>query len=65
MEITPHEIRSPSRLAFLAGRDFHERSRFARSTIPEEKCGLLVVDSEFDATVTFTRHRTKGLAPDR
>jgi len=23
---------------FLAGGDFHARSRFARSTIPEEKC---------------------------
>ena len=33
---------SPPHLAFLAG-DFHARSRFARSTIPEEKWGLLVV----------------------
>ena len=24
---------------FLAWSDFHARSRFARSTIPEEKCG--------------------------
>ena len=31
------------RLAFLAWGDFHARSRFARSTIPEEKFGLLVV----------------------
>ena len=30
-----------SRLAFLAWDDFHTRSRFARSTIPEEKWGLL------------------------
>ena len=28
---------------FLAWGDFHARSRFARSTIPEEKWGLLVV----------------------
>ena len=27
----------------LAWGDFHARSRFARSTIPEEKWGLLVV----------------------
>ena len=33
----------PPRLAFLAWGDFHARSRFARSTIPEEKWGLLVV----------------------
>jgi len=30
-------------LPFLAWGDFHARSRFARSTIPEEKGGLLVV----------------------
>ena len=35
MKITPH--------AFLAWGDFHVRSCFARSTIPEEKWGLLVV----------------------
>ena len=34
---------SPPRLAFLACGDSHERLRFARSTIPEEKWGLLVV----------------------
>ena len=34
---------SPPRLAFLAWGDFHMRLRFARSTIPEEKWGLLVV----------------------
>ena len=33
----------PPRLAFLACGDFHARSCFARSTIPEEKWGLLVV----------------------
>ena len=32
-----------TRLAFLAWGDFHARSCFARSTIPEEKWGLLVV----------------------
>ena len=35
---------SPRRVSpFLAWGDFHARSRFARSTIPEEKWGLLVV----------------------
>ena len=34
---------SPLRLTFLAWGDFHARSRFAHSTIPEEKWGLLVV----------------------
>ena len=34
---------SPPPLAFLEWGDFHARSRFARSTIPEEKWGLLVV----------------------
>ena len=34
---------SPPRLAFLVWSDFHMRLRFARSTIPEEKWGLLVV----------------------
>ena len=54
MKITPREKRrhaagrekilSPRRLSpFLAWGDFHARSRFARSTIPEEKWGLLVV----------------------
>ena len=32
--------------AFLAWGDFHARLRFARSTIPEEKWGLLVVYQE-------------------
>ena len=39
----PHFSLSPPRLEFLAWGDFHARSRFARSTIPEEKWGLLVV----------------------
>ena len=52
MKITPREKRrhaagrdknhfslSPPRVAFLAWGDFHARSRFARSTIPEEKWG--------------------------
>ena len=35
---------SPRRVSpFLAWGDFHAPSRFARSTIPEEKWGLLVV----------------------
>ena len=40
VKITPREkgeSLSPPRLAFLALRDFHARSRFAGSTIPEEK----------------------------
>ena len=43
VKITPREKRrhalSPPRLAFLPWGDFHARSRFARSTIPEEKWG--------------------------
>ena len=38
-----NESLSPPRLAFLAWGDFQARSRFARSTTPEEKWGLLVV----------------------
>ena len=38
-----NESLSPPRLAFLAWGDFHAPSRFARSTIPEENWGLLVV----------------------
>ena len=42
-KITPHEF-SPRRVSpFLAWGDFHARSRFACSTIPEENWGLLVV----------------------
>ena len=43
--IFPHAIwsLSPPRLTFLAWGDFHASSRLARSTIPEEKWGLLVV----------------------
>ena len=33
---------SPPRPAFLAWGDFHARSRFTRSTIPEERWGLLI-----------------------
>ena len=35
----PHFSLSPPRIAFLALGDFHARSRFACSTIPEEKWG--------------------------
>ena len=45
-----HFSLSPSPLAFLALGDFHARSRFARSTIPKEKWGLLVV---YGAATTF------------
>ena len=40
VKITPRE-----KGAILTWSDFHARSRFPRSTIPEEKWGLLVVDS--------------------
>ena len=40
VKITPRE-----ESAFLAWGNFHARSRFARSTIPEEKLVLLVVYS--------------------
>ena len=33
----------PTREKALAWGDFHARSRFARSTIPEEESGLIVV----------------------
>ena len=42
----PHFSLSPPRLAFLAWDDFHARSRFARSTIPEEKRGLYLFTSQ-------------------
>ena len=35
----PHFSLFPPRVAFSAWVDFHARSRFARSTIPEEKWG--------------------------
>ena len=47
-----HEVREREKKNFVSPRlvspllawgDFHARSRFARSTIPEEKWGLLVV----------------------
>ena len=40
VKITPRE--KGGKGGFLAWGDFHARSRFARSTIPEEKWGLLV-----------------------
>ena len=44
MKITPREKgETPPRLAFLAWGDFHSHSRFACSTISEEKWGVLVV----------------------
>ena len=50
LSVVPHFSLSPPRLAFLAWGDFHARSRFARSTIPKEKWGLLVVypDKDFE-----------------
>ena len=41
--VVPHFSLSSPRVAFFAWGDFHARSRFARSTIPEGKWGLLVV----------------------
>ena len=41
--IFPHFSLCPPRLAFLAWGDFNAHSRFARSTIPDKKWGLLVV----------------------
>ena len=43
LSVVPHFFLSPPRLAFLAWGDFHARSRFARSTFPEENWGRLVV----------------------
>ena len=43
--LVPGRSLFPPRLVFLAWGDFHARSHFARSTIPEEKWGLLVVYS--------------------
>ena len=42
------------RLAFLAWGDFLARSCFARSTIPEEKWGLLVVHKKKTAAIFFS-----------
>ena len=39
MKITPREKRRHRVSPFLAWGNFHARSRFARSTIPEEKWG--------------------------
>ena len=43
VRVVPYFSLSPPRLASLACGDFHARSRFVRSTILEEKWGLLVV----------------------
>ena len=40
LSVVPHFSLSPPRLAFLAWGDFHARSRFARSSIPEENRSL-------------------------
>ena len=45
-----HFSLSPPNLAFLMWGDLHARSRFARSTIPEEIWGLLVVFHRSNAT---------------
>ena len=42
LSMVPHFSLFPPRLAFFAWGDFHARSRFARSTIREEKFGTLV-----------------------
>ena len=43
------------RLAFLAWGDFHAHSRFACSTVPEEKWGLLVVSTRLSGRCSVTR----------
>ena len=45
-----HFSLSPPNLAFLVWGDLHARSRFARSTIPEEIWGLLIVFHRSNAT---------------
>ena len=45
-----HFSLSPPNLAFLVWGDLHACSRFARSTIPEEKWGLLIVFHRSNAT---------------
>ena len=45
---------------FLAWGDFHERSRFARSTIPEEKWGI-TRSLDVRANGSFGDHGTKEL----
>ena len=52
LSVVPHFSLSPPRLAFLAWVDFHARSRFARSTIPEKKWGLLIV-YQFPGSAVF------------
>ena len=52
LSVVPHFSLSPPRLTFLACVDFHARSRFARSTIPEKKWGLLVV-YQFPGSAVF------------
>ena len=47
LSVVPHFSLSPGRLAFLTWGDFHTCSHFARSSIPEEKWGLLVVYSNW------------------
>ena len=44
---------SETRAPFLAWGDFHARSRFACSTIPEEKWGLLVVKQALGALISM------------
>ena len=47
---------SPRRVSpFLAWGDFHARSRFARSTIPEEKWGPFLAWGDFHARSRFAR----------
>ena len=43
VSVVPHFPLSPPCLVFLTWGDFHVPSRFARSTIPERKWGLLLV----------------------
>ena len=64
VKITPHEKRQHvvGRDFFLVWGDFHTRSRFARSTIPEEKWGttcslcLTVYQNTQFVAITQTYH---------
>ena len=58
---TRHFSLSPPRLAFLAWSDLHARSRFARSTIPEEKWGTTC--SLYESGIVQTLNPVKRSSP--
>jgi len=56
------KMRSRGRVSpFLAWGDFHARSRFIRSSIPEEKWGLLVVYSKVELIQLGSTHEKYGV----